>query len=338
MKEVDIMKKANGKWILLICACCSILFLCAFIPRYKIVEKISDHMLDRSFSFGLPDGLYDKDITLELATNIPELKDAEIYYTIDGSVPTDESSEYVEPLIFSAEEDLKVIQICAAVYQNGEQIGGIYNGTWLLCSEPEKLEDMLIVSIVADYDDLFGESGILYPAKSYISGNTDEKWNEVHAQNFAQKGEAWIRPVHVKIFEGDGNEVINETCGINIMLLKENVQNRRSQVFAYLKKYFGAEDLYTITLLPSDGLGRVHFNSLHLENEAYTGIYTSEYPVTLEYEDSIIDTIDYWLVNGEKIECEKLMITSDMIQNGTVTVQPVIKTKGKAEALHMLHD
>ena len=43
----------------------------------------------------------------------------------------------------------------------------------------------------------------------------------------------------------------------------------------------------------------------------------------MEYIGTAGDTIDYWSVNGEKVETQELMITADMIRDGVVTVEPV---------------
>ncbi len=194
-----------------------VMLLYILIPKYKIVEKLSDHQIDRSFSFGLPEGLYDRDITLELRTNIPFDTGLEIYYTTDGSMPDRTSNRYREPLVFTAQEGLKAVHLRAVVYQGEELAGGPYDGTWLLSTVPESLEDVLIVSIVSDEDGLFDpQRGILYPPKSYVTTDYEGGWDEVHAQNFAQKGAEWVRPARIKIFEGSGRLVIDQGCGLSI--------------------------------------------------------------------------------------------------------------------------
>lgn len=205
------------KVILLAGSFSMVLAICILLPRYRIVEKVSPQRLDRSFSFGLADGLYDEDITIQISTNVPLLKETEIYYTMDGSMPDRRSKRYEQPLTFRVEDGLKVIHLRASVYQGETLVGGPYDGTWLLTNVPESLQDMLIVSIIADKDDLFSpEYGILYPPKSYVSTSFEGGWDEVHAQNFAQKGEEWVRPAQIKIFEGNGRVVINQKCGLSV--------------------------------------------------------------------------------------------------------------------------
>lgn len=175
------------KSVLLMGAFAVLLFLFISIPRYKIVEKISADWIDRSFSFGLQEGIYSGDIRLYLDTNIPfaEKKGFEIYYTMDGSCPTTTSEKYAKPLILSG-EGFQVVPMQAVVYQNGEKVGGPYSSTYILTDAKESLNDMLIVSITANEEDLFSEEkGILYPAESFVSTGVGERWNYFHAQNFA---------------------------------------------------------------------------------------------------------------------------------------------------------
>jgi len=136
----------------------------------------------------------------------------------------------------------------------------------------------------------------------------------------------WFRRIYGEELEKERQKGVD--------LLTDNVLGRREQVFAYLNRYFGVGNLYTVELLPADGFGTVHCNSLYLENEGYTGIYDRAYPVKIEYIDSAVDTIDYFIVNGEKIEKNELTVTEDMIQDGKVTIQPVIKQKGSMEILY----
>ncbi len=195
-----------------------VLFPVLLAPHYKIVEKVSADRLDRSFSFGLPAGVYDRDITLELQTNIPFADDLEIYYTTDGSMPDRQSEKYTHPLTFCVEPGLKAVCLRASVYdKEGELAGGPYDGTWFLTNVPESLEGILLVSLQAEWKDLFGETaGILYPPVSYVTTGTGERWKEMHAQNFAQHGGEWECQAQIQIFEGDGRMVVDQGCGLSV--------------------------------------------------------------------------------------------------------------------------
>lgn len=609
----------------------------------KIVGKLVPNLLDQSFSFGTPSGGYSHDIAVDMQTNIPML-DCEIYYTTDGSMPAKESEKYETPLYYTVGEGLRLVQIKASVYLDGEQIGGPYNATYILTEMPEALKDTLIVSINSEEEGLFGEeSGILYPAYSFVKTDSDEDWNHIHAQNFAQKGKDWVRQAHVAVMDDKGKVVLDQDCGLSVSgshgsimhypfslqlkadssyqedknvfrydfykersmnengmlyydsislknsgndyawgelredthgtilkntlgtrmakelglfasdqriaivflngefyniaylnadlkkktisvqtglnddyiitkksteklcltdcglkkiyhsfpdlsdsdiftrrdeferkvdvehlfryyafelivgntdwttnnyamwryignrkqdnlysdgkyrywvfdmdcmyqtqewmtdpwdaifgetksencllpilmqiddykaqfantvfdelnsetfseehmmrlveeendrlspwftwmygedaererqedveLLKQRMLARREQVMGYLKQYFGVEDLYTLSIGRGKGLGNVRCNSLELATDSYMGTYDSSYPVKISYEDSAADTIDYWLVNGEKIETEELTIQKSMIKNGMVTVEPVLKRQRKS--------
>ncbi len=212
------MRFVKKKYMMLTAAFLLLLFFFVLAPHYKIVEKVSSHQLDRSFSFGLPPGLYEQDITLELHTNMPFEEGLEIYYTTDGSIPDGQSQKYTQPLTFPVEPGLRAVCLRAAVYDSqGELVGGPYSGTWFLSDAAESLDGLLLVSVMAQQEDLFGEArGILYPPVSYVTTGIGERWHELHAQNFAQEGEEWVRAARLQIFEGDGRMVVDQGCGLSV--------------------------------------------------------------------------------------------------------------------------
>lgn len=209
--------KKNFARLALVClALAAILYINNRNPNGKIVGKTEGNLLDRSFSFGTPEGVYSHDIALELRTNLPD-PGWEIYYTTDGSRPTKESAKYESPLLYKIDDGLQLIQIKAVVYLDGEEVGGPYTGTFLLTRQPELLQDILVVSITSEQEGLFGaEEGILYPPESFISTGTEEGWALLHSQNFAQQGDEWVREANVTVFDGNGKTVLNQDCGISV--------------------------------------------------------------------------------------------------------------------------
>ncbi len=192
---------------------------CFLTPRWKIVEKNTDGLLDRAFSFGVPAGLYEEDLTLYPETNVIGLQDAEIRYTLDGTEPTQDSLLCDGSIRLEAPEGgLTAFPVKAKVYQNGQEIGGTYETTYFLTSDASVFKDVLLVSITSEPDGLFSpERGILYPAKT-LGGMSSAgiTWDEFLAQNCCQTGPEWIREAHVDIFEGSGRQVINQKCGLSV--------------------------------------------------------------------------------------------------------------------------
>ncbi len=192
---------------------------CFLTPRWKIVEKNTDGLLDRAFSFGVPAGLYEEDLTLYPETNVIGLQNAEIRYTLDGTEPTQDSLLCDGSIRLEAPEvGLTAFPVKAKVYQNGQELGGTYETTYFLSSDASVFKDVLLVSITSEPDGLFSpERGILYPAKT-LGGMSSAgiTWDEFLAQNCCQTGPEWIREAHVDIFEGTGNQVISQNCGLSV--------------------------------------------------------------------------------------------------------------------------
>ncbi len=166
------------------------------------MEKLSDHQIDRSFSFGLPEGLYDRDITLELRTNIPFDTGLEIYYTTDGSMPDRTSNRYREPLVFTAQEGLKAVHLRAVVYQEKSWQAARMTVHRLLSTVPESLEDVLIVSIVSDEDGLFDpQRGSYIRPKAMSPPTMRAAGMRCMPRTLRKRGAEWVRPARIKILK-----------------------------------------------------------------------------------------------------------------------------------------
>lgn len=194
-----------------------LMLLLILFSDHQIVDKISAGRVDRLFSFGLADGFYDEDIILNLSVRGHSMHSVDIYYTTDGSCPTQESERYKKPILFPATDALTVATVQASVYMDGDCVGGPYHATYFLSKNKEAFQNIMLVSITAEKEDLFGaETGILYPAVSYVTTGEGERWNQLHAENFAQKGEEWVRQAHVAAFEGTGEMVFSQGCGLSV--------------------------------------------------------------------------------------------------------------------------
>ena len=203
--------------------------------------------------FSHESGFYDDPIEVEIFCDDP---DADIYYTLDGSVPTEEgeSSFYYdgafcledrteEPNELSAirgvtyadfspmENVVKAHVIRAwAVYPNGQETE-VINGTFFVGVDREALyKDVPVISLMMDPFDLFDyEKGI------YVLG---KHWAEWHAQqlapyenwqiqgNFSLKGDEWERPITVQYLAPDGTVGFTQDMGVR---LKGNVSRYYNQ-------------------------------------------------------------------------------------------------------------
>lgn len=212
-----------------------------------------------SYSSTLPvlsaeSGFYDESFTLYITA--PE--NSQVYYTLDGSVPTTNSFLYTEPLIITAgmgreSNETRVINMqldwmnCAdethynnaaiiravAIDENGNS-SDIVTATYILGMEEYK--EILVISIVADPEDLFGDNGIYVTGKDYDEWYLSGQEGPAPTPNFLQHGEEWERPAVIELFEG-GVSFLQQPAGIRIQGASARYgQQKRFSVYSR-KKY-----------------------------------------------------------------------------------------------------
>lgn len=75
-----------------------------------------------------------------------------------------------------------------------------------------------------------------------------------------------------------------------------------------LEKHLGASDPYILTVEAPDGIG-ITFSQIEVESgERYTGTYYHNYPLTLAAEPENGQEIYGWLVNGEEVRAQELLL------------------------------
>jgi hypothetical protein len=98
---------------------------------------------------------------------------------------------------------------------------------------------------------------------------------------------------------------------------------RADHILTKYQQYFDMGDIYMLSVQPAEG-GKVKVNS-YLTDEYFVGSYYSNYKTVILPVLEKGDMFDYWLVNGNKVEQEELIITSGNILNGNVEVTCVVK-------------
>ena len=198
---------------------------------------------DTSVHFSAESGFYDEPVTLEMTCEVPG---AEIYYTLDGSVPTERSYYYDGPITLENVEDefhtlsdytgvsydeeyvpedsmLRANVVRAAVFRGGKRMGEVRSGTYFVgIDRASYYGDVPIVSLIMEEDDLFDyEKGIYILGAAYDEwyanweGGDDFEWWDINA-NFFNRGPEWERPVHVEYLTSDGSEGFAQEMGMRI--------------------------------------------------------------------------------------------------------------------------
>ncbi|MEA1876944.1 MAG: CotH kinase family protein [Bacteroidota bacterium] len=165
--------------------------------------------------YSLESGFYEETQTLEISKQSVQAK---VYYTIDGSIPTPNSAEYLTPLSFSQTTVVRALQT-----QSGYATSGISNLT-IFINEATTLP---VFSLITDPDNLFDEeTGIYVKGKDYVWG-----WGN---GNFWQD---WERPCFIQFWEADRKQKIEQGAGMKIAGALTRTASQKSLRFIARSEY-----------------------------------------------------------------------------------------------------
>ncbi len=179
--------------------------------------------------FSLSGGIYETDsleIILETNTN-----NAKIYYTLDSTEPTQESSYYQYPIViknrtyienkfadietgYSQQKSgnvFKATVLRAVVFENNKQSSNIFTNTYWIAPDIKQYYTLPLISIVADSVDFFSdESGIL------VTGNLFDIDKPNYSGNCFQKGKLWERKIYIEFYETNGERLFAQYAATRI--------------------------------------------------------------------------------------------------------------------------
>lgn len=139
-------------------------------------------------TFSVQAGFYDNSQAIELHAS-----EGEIRYTIDGSIPTDTSELYIQPIILDT-----TTVLCAAVFQNGYAPSEPIVNTYFIGEE----HTLPVVSISTNPANLWDEETGIYVGRLWSGTN----------RNFLEN---WERLIHLEYFDNK-KRVVNQNAGIKI--------------------------------------------------------------------------------------------------------------------------
>ena len=199
---------------------------CNNTPQSETIEEISEkpelNPNERIFSpiFSLTEFFYDENQTLELLYT-DEYGEYKIYYTTDGTIPTEESSLYTEPIEIESTRRIVSHPYKARVLHSDGSWSTTTHHTYFF-GKFVKLDrfNTIVISLSTDPYNLFDyEYGIL------IEGKLREEWRAANPKaeitppmpaNFNIRGRDGERPVYVEVFTPEGERVINQNGGVRV--------------------------------------------------------------------------------------------------------------------------
>lgn len=168
-------------------------------------------------SFSLPGGLYSSPQTVSLSS---PSADAEIHYTLDGSVPRLSSPLYSAPLTLDTTSIVR-----AGCFEEGFMPGPVVTQTYFI----GETQHLPVISIVTENKNLFGDTIGIY----CVGTNGIEGYGGIVANYWHRD---WERPANIELYETDGSQVINQVGGIAINGQRRNMAQKSLRIFAR-KKY-----------------------------------------------------------------------------------------------------
>ena len=142
---------------------------------------------------------------------------SEIYYTLDGSIPTEASRRYIDPLII---EETQVLR--ARIFKNGLLPSTTVTYTYLINENVH----LPVLSLVTDPVNLWSDEIGIYTEGLYPTHS-----------NYLQRGEEWERPVSVEFFEKDGSVGFALGAGIRILGGYTRIYPKKSFVLHFRERY-----------------------------------------------------------------------------------------------------
>ncbi|MDR2571285.1 MAG: CotH kinase family protein [Oscillospiraceae bacterium] len=183
---------------------------------FDYVQKTGTTELSLSFSHN--DFFYNETIFVTISSDSP---DAEIYYTLDGSMPTINSDRFVHPLEITAEEDVKSV-VVKAIVMDSEGQSRVFTHSYFVGTSINERFSTYVFSISTDPDDLYGyERGILVPGKlhdDFEALSLDEQslieWQ--YRANYSMRGHEWERFAYIEVFTQDGERIVAQNAGVRV--------------------------------------------------------------------------------------------------------------------------
>lgn len=167
--------------------------------------------------FSVKGGFYEEEFKVSIVLNSKIKRQiwwnypGNLYYTLDGSIPTKASFMYKEDGIVVGKG---VTAIRARYIDENGLAGDIASVTYFVGQEEMSKADY-VVSIMADKEDLYGEeNGICAEGREYQEWVLAGSVGDAPKTNFEQKGNVWEREANVEIFMPNGT--VNRAAGIKV--------------------------------------------------------------------------------------------------------------------------
>ena len=232
--------------------------------------------LPSDITFSHTDTFYEENISVSLtAAN----KDAVIYYTTDGSVPTEKSKKYSEPILVKSKDKVNATTI-KAIAVTEEETSEVITKSYVTGAEVfERFDDSTYVFVLsADPYDLYDyENGIC------VEGKIRDEWleNEYDGRseikptdpaNWNQEGMAGERPMYVEVYDSNGNTLLQQAAGARVAGAYSRATSQKSFKLIARTMYTPNDGMFKFTFFDdatnADGMLLTKYDRITLRNGA----------------------------------------------------------------------
>ena len=282
--------------------------------------------------FSKESGFYPEEFLLTLSSSEENSK---IFYTIDGSNPTNSptAKEYSEPIlikdrteepnIYSNNEEIPnstisislnmnykkplylvdKAMIVKAVLKNENGFGKIIDKTYFITTgDLNQYQDFTVISIVTNPENLFNpDIGIYVTGSDFVPNENNICINSC---NYIKRGKEWERESTITIFE-KGEKSIEEKIGIRIR--GASTRNYPLKSFnVYFRKEYGSNKIRSDTLIPDNY--DIKGNIINVYDSFSLKGIIDEVPIR--------DLFSSKLIHGRKLLASQNMKSSVLFLNG----------------------
>lgn len=222
----------------------------------KMLDGVSRPLKD-NFNIKLSHNnfFYTDSIDVEITTDIP---DAEIFYSLDGSIPEKDSAKskkYTGAIHFEKENYNTPYVLKVKAYAGGDE-SHMTTHTYFVSEQVANRFTTLVFAISTDRDNLYGyENGILVEGKlrdDYIAENGRQDITPPDPANFNIRGKEGEREVYVEVFTQYGECVISQAAGLRVRGGWSRAANKKSLGLYADSGYNANFDKFNYEFFPGD--------------------------------------------------------------------------------------